>query len=99
MEDYFDSINVKHWSAHNNEMKAYYAERVIHTLKSSLWNYMRKVKRYRYINMLQDMVKSYNDTLHLTIGMKPSEVTRGHVEWRLCSVQAKGKLQKVLANA
>ena len=63
MEDYFDLINVKHWSAHNDEMKANYAEHVIHTLKSSLWNYMRKV-RYRYMDVLQDMVKSYNDTLH-----------------------------------
>ena len=50
--------------------------------------------------MLQDMVKSYNDTLHHTIGMKPSEVTRGHVEQTVvASVQAKGNLQKVLANA
>ena len=64
VEDYFDSINVKHWSAHNDEMKANYAEHVIHTLKSSLWNYMRKVKKYRYMDMLQDMVKSYNDMLH-----------------------------------
>ena len=83
VEDYFDSINVEHWSAHNDEMKANYAESVIHTLKSSRWNYMRKVKRYRYIDVLQDMVKSYNETLHRTIGMKPSEVTRGHVDWRL----------------
>ena len=36
VEDYFDSINVKHLSAHNDEMKANYAERIIHTLKSSL---------------------------------------------------------------
>ena len=50
--------------------------------------------------MLQDLVKSYNDTLHHTIGMKPSEVTRGHVEQRLWwhTVQAKGKLCKVPAN-
>ena len=54
---------------------------------------MRKVKRYRYVDMLQDMVKLYNDTLHHTIGLKPSVVTRGHVEQRLmASVQAKGKL-------
>ena len=91
MEDYFDSINVKHWSAHNDEMKANYAECVICTLKSSLWNYMRKVKRYRYVDVLQDLVKSYNDTLHCTIGMKPSEVTRGHVEWRLWWHQYKPK--------
>ena len=52
---------------------------------------MRKVKRYRYVDVLQDMVKSYNDTLHHTISMKPSEVTRGHVEWRLWWHQYKPK--------
>ena len=83
VEDYFDSINVKHWTAHNDEMKANYTECIICTLKSSLWNYMRKVKRYRYDDMLQDMVKLYNNTLHCTISMKPSEVTSGHVEQRL----------------
>ena len=41
---------------------------------------MRKVKRYRYVDVLQDMVKSYNDMLHQTIGMMPSEVNKGHVE-------------------
>ena len=91
VEDYFVSINVKHWSAHNDEMKANYAECIIHTVKLSLWNYMRKVKRYRYVDVLQDMVKSYNDTLHRTISMKPSEVTRGHVEQRLWQHQYKPK--------
>ena len=88
VEDYFDSINVEHWLAHNDEMKANYAEHIIHTLKSSLWNYMRKVKRYRYIDVLQDMVKSYNNT---TISMKPSKVNRDHVEWRLWWHQYKPK--------
>ena len=91
MEDYCDSIIVEHWSTHNDEMKANYAEHIINTLKSSPWNYMRKVKRYRYVNMLQDMVKLYNDMLHRTIGMKPSEVTKGHVERRLWLHQYKPK--------
>ena len=91
MEDYFNSINVEHWSAHSDEMKANYAECVIYTLKSSVWNYMRKVKRYRCMDVLQDMVKSYNDTLHRTIGMKPSEVTKGYVERRLWWHQYKPK--------
>ena len=43
MEDYFDSINVEHLSAHNDEMKVNYAEHVMHTLKSSLWNYMSSI--------------------------------------------------------
>ena len=32
------------WTAHNNEMKANFAERVIQTLKKSLWGYMRAKK-------------------------------------------------------
>ena len=34
VQDYFDSINIKHWTAHNDEMKANFAERVIQTLKN-----------------------------------------------------------------
>ena len=33
VQNYFDSINVEHWTAHNDEMKANFAERVIWTLK------------------------------------------------------------------
>ena len=33
----------------------------------------------------------FGDTLHCTISMKPSEVTRGHVEWRLWWHQYKPK--------
>ena len=44
VQDYFDSINIKHWTAHNDEMKANFAERVIQTLKKSLWEYIRAKK-------------------------------------------------------
>ena len=44
VQDYFNSINVEHWSVHNDEMKAIYAECVIHTLKTSIWGYMRVSK-------------------------------------------------------
>ena len=40
VQDYFDSINIKHWTAHNDEMKANFSERVIQTFKKSLWGYM-----------------------------------------------------------
>lgn len=82
-QDYFDRINVEQWAAHNEEMKANFAERVIRTLKSSLWGYMRQNKKYRYIDVLQDLVHAYNNTTHRSIGMKPSAVTPGDVEERL----------------
>ena len=64
-------------------MKANFAERVIQTLKKSLWGYMCAKKNYRYINVLKDIVHSYNNTKHRTTDMKPSEVTKGHVERHL----------------
>ncbi len=82
-QDYLDSMNIEHWEAHNDELKAHFAERVIRTLKDSVWAYMRKNKTYRYVDVLQDLVSSYNNTRHRTTGMKPSAVTPGDVEKRL----------------
>ena len=58
-------------------MKTNFAERVIQTLKKSLWRYMHAEKNYRYRCIKRD--RSFC-TKHRTMGMKPSEVTKGHVE-------------------
>ena len=68
---------MEHWTAHNNEMKANFVERVIQTLKKSLWGYIRAKKNYRYIDVLKDIVHSYNNMKHRTTGMKPSEILKG----------------------
>ena len=79
-EKFYDDENIEHWASHNQEIKANYAERVIRTLKSALWAYMRSRKQYRYIDVLQDFVASYNDTEHRSTGMKPSDVKSGEIE-------------------
>ena len=61
-------------------MKANFAERVIQMLKQSLWGYIHAKINYRYIDVLKDIVHSYNNMKHHTTGMKPSEITKGHVE-------------------
>ena len=60
-------------------MKANFVERVIWTLKKSYWGYMH-AKKHRYIDVLKDIIHSYNNTKHHTTGMKPSKVTQGHIE-------------------
>ena len=40
-------------------------------------------KNYRYIDVLKDIIHAYNNTKHCTTDMKPSEVTKGHIERRL----------------
>ena len=82
-QNFFEQQGIEQWAAHNDEIKANFAERVIRTLKKTMWTYMKRNKNYRYVDVLQDMVHSYNNTKHKSIGMKPSAVTRGDVEKRL----------------
>ncbi|WP_230210114.1 transposase family protein, partial [Solemya velum gill symbiont] len=53
-----------HHIVSHNETKANYAERVIKTIKQKLLRYVMKKQSYRYVDVLQDVVKSYNDTMH-----------------------------------
>ena len=63
-----------------NEVKANYAERAIKTIKSKLGRYMTLHHTIRYIDVLQDIVYSYNATHHKSIGMPPDEVTTENEE-------------------
>ena len=60
----------------SNELQANYAERVIKTLKSKLYRYLASVNKFRYIDVLQNMVKSYNNTWHTGIKSKPKDVNK-----------------------
>ena len=58
-----------------NETKASVVERLIRTLKTRMWRYFTAKKTMRYIDMLPDLVYSYNYTIHCSIKMKPADVT------------------------
>ena len=55
---------------------AVFAERGIQTLKSKLFRYLIHENNLRYIDVLQDLVKSYNTTVHSSIGRPPATVTK-----------------------
>ncbi|KAI0234449.1 hypothetical protein LSAT2_015279, partial [Lamellibrachia satsuma] len=40
-----------------------------------MWRYFTKHQTWRYINILQDLVHSYNNSYHRSIGMAPSQVS------------------------
>ena len=58
-----------------NETKASFVERLIRTLKTRMRRYFTAKKTMRYIDMLPDLVYSYNHTLHRSIRKKPADVT------------------------
>ena len=58
-----------------NETKASVVERLIRTLKTKMWRYFTAKKTRRYIDVLQDLVDSYNHSKHRSIQKKPINVT------------------------
>ena len=59
-----------------NETKANYAERVIRTLKGLMYRYFIQNQTYRYLDVLQSLVKTYNTRPHRSLrGRSPDEIT------------------------
>jgi hypothetical protein len=59
----------------NNEVKANYAERAIRTLKMRISRYFTHRNTDRWVDVLQDITHSYNNTYHRSIKRKPSSVS------------------------
>ena len=57
-----------------NDGKSVVAERFIRTLKNKLYKHMTTVSKNVYYDVLDDIVKKYNNTRHSTIKMKPINV-------------------------
>ena len=70
----YKEYNVHHYTTHN-DLQANYAERAIKTIKSRLWRYMRHKKSSKYKDIVQDVVNSYNATIHRSLGRAPNEIT------------------------
>ena len=56
------------YSVSSREIKAAIAERFIRTLKGKLFRYMTHKNTKKYINILPDMIESYNHTQHRGLG-------------------------------
>ena len=58
-----------------NEPKAAVVKRVNRTLKSKLYHCFTGVNSLRYIDVLQDIADTYNNTYHRSIGSAPATVS------------------------
>ena len=69
-----------------NETKASVVERLIRTLKTRMWRYFTAKKTMRYIDMLPDLVYSYNHNIHRSIKRKPADVTADNEKQVCCTM-------------
>ena len=71
---------VHHFATHNEETKASIVERFNRSLKTRMWRYFTKKQTIRYVDALQDFVRSCNNSHHRSIGMAPSAVNSANQE-------------------
>lgn len=79
VQSVFRKEGIRHLLA-QNEVKASVSERVIKTIKTKIYRYFTYKQSYRYIDKLQSFADAYNNTIHSTIDMEPSKVTKSNEE-------------------
>ncbi len=72
VKDWAKKNNV-HWFYTVHETKANVAERGIKTLKTRLARYKLAKQTKRWIDVLDQFTKNYNETLHRTLGVSPKQ--------------------------
>lgn len=87
----------------NTETKANYAEAMIKGLKKRLFQYFQHNNSYDYKHDLQEIVSSYNQTIHSAIGMSPASVTDDNEQevwdYQYIAQQNPGELMKQFKKA
>jgi len=70
----FKHHNINHFST-NSEFKAAIVERFNRTLKEKMWKYFSEMGNHKWIDILSDLVKNYNNCFHRSIKMTPVEAS------------------------
>lgn len=75
VETYLKRHKIRYYSS-NSEYKASVVERFIRTLKSKLYRFLTHTNSYKYVHILQSVLKSYNASVHRSTGYAPIHVTQ-----------------------
>jgi len=70
--------DIHFYTSENEDLKAAVVERFNRTLKEKMFRYFTHANTRRYVDALDDMLHSYNNTYHRSIGMSPSDVNEGN---------------------
>ena len=80
-KDFLKINNIEMYSTFD-EGKSVVGERFMRTLKNKIFKHMTTISKNVYIDVLNDIVNKYNNTVHRTIKIKPIDVTNdSYVEY------------------
>ena len=72
--------NINHYFTKNQTVKCSVVERFNRTLKNKMFHYFTLKGSRRYIDSLNEMLNSYNNSYHRSIKMTPNQVTDDNVD-------------------
>ena len=77
-QKYLRSKNIKFFTTRNQETKVAITERTIRTFRNMMFRMFRHTRSYRFADVLQKLVISYNSTPHKALpnGLAPKQVTK-----------------------
>ena len=79
MKTFLKNEGIYYFTTQNSNTKANIVERVIKTFKSIMYRYFTKQRTHRYIDVLQDMVDTYNGTPHRSLDfVAPKNVSKAN---------------------
>ena len=73
MTKYLKSLGIKHKTPNDH---ASYVERFIKTIKTYIRRYMEEYQTFTYIDALENILSLYNNKIHSTIKMSPSDAEK-----------------------
>ena len=73
-KDFLKINNIEMYSPFNGG-KSVVSERFIRTLKNKIYKHMAAISKNVYIDVINDIVNKYNNTIYRTIKIKPIDVT------------------------
>jgi len=65
---------IRFYMSESEDLKAAIVKWFNRTLKAKMYRYFTHANTRRYVDVLADLVHSYNETRHRSIGMAPNEV-------------------------
>lgn len=80
VQSFLKAENIRFLAAENSDIKCAVVERFNRTLKSRMWKYFTAKGTTKWVNILDLLVNSYNNTIHSTIKMKPVDVNNSNYQ-------------------
>lgn len=77
VQELLDRYKINMFSTYSG-LKASICERFNRSIKENMWKKFSLQGNYKWVDMLPNLLETYNNRIHRTIGMRPKDVTINH---------------------